>query len=270
MVSVQTSLNPYVTSSFHSHGLLTSVSIVSTILSGCTRLAIAKIIDIWGRVAGFLFMLLIVVVGMIMKAVCKNIETYFAAHTLYWTGYIGMSYVIDVMVSDMTTLKNRMIMFGMYGTPTIASTFAGPRIADLFYANLNFRWAFGAFGIIIAGVSLPVAIIMMIMERKALRFGVLKQEKSGRTWYQSIEHFVIELDSMWLISIYLDNRQLTLSTTSHRYRLGRRGVCAHPPPIQPCHLCAARLEDWIHHCHVGYWNTLPPSLLLLGSSMGAR
>ena len=201
LVSVQTSLNPYVTSSFHSHGLLTSVSIVSTILSGCTRLANAKIIDIWGRVAGFLFMLLIVVVGMIMKATCKNIETYFAAHTLYWTGYIGMSYCIDVMVSDMTSLKNRMIMFGMYGTPTIASTFLGPRIADLFYQNLNFRWAFGAFGIIVAGVSLPVAIIMMVMERRALRFGILKHEKSGRTFLESVIHFGIELDRRWLDSV---------------------------------------------------------------------
>lgn len=196
LVSVQSSLNPYVTSAFQKHGLLTSVSIVSTILSGCTRLTLAKIIDIWGRVSGFLFMLLIVVIGMIMKATCQNIETYFAAHTLYWTGHIGMGYVIDVMLSDMTTLKNRMIMFGINGTPTIASTFAGPKIANLFYDNLNFRWAFGSFGIIIAGVSLPVALIMMIMERKASKIGVLQKERSGRTWYQSIWHYTIELDGM--------------------------------------------------------------------------
>ena len=198
LVSVQSSLSPYVTSAFQSHGLLTSVSIVSTILSGCTRLTLAKIIDIWGRVMGFVFMLLIVVIGMIMKATCQNIETYFGAHTLYWTGHIGMMYVVDVMLSDMTTLKNRMIMFGINGTPTIASTFAGPKIANLFYDNLNFRWAFGSFAIIIAGVSLPVALNMMIMERKAAKIGVLQKEKSGRTWYQSILHYTIELDSNYI------------------------------------------------------------------------
>ncbi|RYP93453.1 hypothetical protein DL770_000496 [Monosporascus sp. CRB-9-2] len=200
LVSVQSSLNPYVTSSFERHGLLTSVSIVSTILSGCSRLTLSKIVDIWGRVAGFLFMLLIVVVGMVMKATCQNIETYFAAHTFYWVGHVGMLYVIDVMVSDMTTLKNRMIMIGINGTPTIASTFAGPRIADLFYHNLNFRWAFGAFGIIIAGVSLPVAVIMLLMERKAAKTGALKI-KSGRAWYQSVKHYTLELDIMGIILI---------------------------------------------------------------------
>ena len=90
MSSVQTSLNPYITSSFGKHGLLTVVSIISTILGGCTKLTLAKVVDIFGRVEGFLFMLLIVVIGLIMKATCQNIETYVAAHTLYWVGYVGL------------------------------------------------------------------------------------------------------------------------------------------------------------------------------------
>lgn len=90
LTSVQTSLNPYITSSFGKHGLLTSVTIISTVLSGCSKLTLAKIIDIWGRIEGFLFMLLIIVIGLIMKATCQNIETYVAAHTLFWCGHIGM------------------------------------------------------------------------------------------------------------------------------------------------------------------------------------
>ena len=90
LVSVQGSLNPYITSSFHKHGLLTSVSVVATILSGCCTLTLAKIIDIWGRIEGFIFMLVLVVVSLIMKATCKNMETYVGDHTLNWTGHIGL------------------------------------------------------------------------------------------------------------------------------------------------------------------------------------
>jgi MFS family permease len=144
LVAVQDSLNPYITSDFHQHGLLATVGIVSTIISGCSRLTLAKIIDIWGRVVGFNFMLVLILIGLAMKATAQNMPTYVGANVLYWTGHIGMMYVIDVMLADMTTLRNRMVMFGVNGTPTIASTFAGPRIADLFYTNLNFRWAFGA------------------------------------------------------------------------------------------------------------------------------
>jgi hypothetical protein len=42
------------TSSFGKHGLLTVVSVLSTILGGSSKLTLAKIIDVWGRVEGFL------------------------------------------------------------------------------------------------------------------------------------------------------------------------------------------------------------------------
>ncbi|KAG5300470.1 siderochrome-iron transporter MirB [Histoplasma ohiense] len=201
LVSVQSTLNPFITSSFEKHGLLASVSIVATILSGCSTLTLAKIVDVWGRIEGFLFMLLVVVVALIMKATCKNMEAYVAAHTLYWTGHIGMIYCVDVMLADMTTLRNRMIMFSINNTPTIASTFAGPKIADLFFSNLNFRWAFGAFAIMLVGVSLPVIVIMLFMERKSVKAGFLVKEKSGRSAWESIKYHLIEFDVVGIVLI---------------------------------------------------------------------
>lgn len=200
--SVQAALDPYITSSFQKHGLLTSVSIIATILGGCSTLTLAKIIDIWGRIEGYLCMLTIITVGLIMKATCKNIETYVAAHSLYWTGHIGLLYVIDVMLADMTTLRNRMIMFGINGTPTIASTFAGPRIADLFQQNLNFRWAFGAFAIMLVGVSAPVVVTMLLMQRKAAKAGAIAKERSGRVWWQSIAYYLVQFDSEYTIVLF--------------------------------------------------------------------
>ncbi|KAL2866064.1 major facilitator superfamily domain-containing protein [Aspergillus lucknowensis] len=199
--TVQTSLNPYITSSFQKHGLLTVVSVVATILGGSSKLTLAKIIDIWGRVEGFLCMIVLMVIGLIMKATCTSIEMYAAAHTLYWVGHIGLLYIIEIMLADMTTLKNRMIMLGLNGTPGICSTFAGPKIADLFYHNLNFRWAFGAFAFMLVGVCLPVVIVMLFMQRKAERAGILRRERSGRVWWQSIVHYAVEFDVIGIILI---------------------------------------------------------------------
>ncbi|KAH7131087.1 siderophore iron transporter mirB [Dactylonectria macrodidyma] len=201
MNNVQSSLNPYITSSFNKHGLLASVSVVATIVSGCSKLTLAKIIDVWGRIEGFLCMLVLVVVSLIMKATCKNMEAYVGAHTLYWVGHIGLMYVIDVMLADMTSLRNRMIMFGLNGTPLIASTFAGPKIADLFYNNLNFRWAFGAFAIMMTGVCIPVVVVMLIMQRKAREVGALAEKESTRNTLQSIVHYFIEFDVIGIILI---------------------------------------------------------------------
>ena len=99
------------------------------------------------------------------------------------------------MLADMTTLKNRMIMFGINSTPTIASTFAGPKIAQLFYDNLNFRWAFGAFAIILIGICTPVVAVMLFMQIKATKAGILAaRERSGRTIPQSIMFHFMEFD----------------------------------------------------------------------------
>lgn len=194
LLSVQGSLVPYVTSDFAQHGLLATTGIVSSVLGGVWGLAVAKVIDIWGRLEGFLVMVLLIIIGMIMKATCTNVEMYAAAHTLYWVGHGGLIYVIDVVLADMTTLQNRMIMIAINGTPLIASTFAGPRIAQLFLDNVNFRWAFGAFLIILVVFCIPVAVIFYLNHKKAVADGVIKKEPSGRTPIESCRHYFWEFD----------------------------------------------------------------------------
>jgi MFS family permease len=192
--SVQSNLIPYVTSSFAQHGLLATTGIVAAVLGGVSKLAIAKIIDIWGRVEGLAAMLFLIVIGMIMKATCQNVEMYAAAHTLYWVGHLGLTYIIDVVLADMTTLKNRAIMFGVNAFPTVATTFAGPAIAELFYERANFRWAFGAFCIILVVFCAPVGIIFFVNRRKSLAMGIAQRPPSGRNAWQSVKHYFIELD----------------------------------------------------------------------------
>ncbi|KAF9873926.1 siderophore iron transporter mirb [Colletotrichum karsti] len=201
MQSIQTNLSAFVTSSFQKHGLLAIVSIFANILSGCCHLPIAKIMDIWGRTEAFLVMTMCSVIGIMMKAVCQNMETYVAAHTIYYVGHFGMMFVIDIMLADLTSLKNRMIMFGINGTPNVIVVFAGPRIADLFYTNLNFRWAFGAFAIIMLGVCLPSAGIMFWNQRKAEKAGMLQKLKSDRTHLQGFIHYMIQFDFVGIILI---------------------------------------------------------------------
>lgn len=194
LVAVQTNLNPYITSAFGQHSLLPAVNIIATVLGGTCILAIAKIVDIWGRSTGFLFLLLLNVIGNIVKATCKDVVTYTAGQTIYWVGHIGLLYIVDILLADMTTLKNRMLIFGINETPNIATTFAGPVIAELFYSESNFRWAFGAFTIILVGFCTPVAVVLLWHQRKAERLNLVEKTSSGRMWYQSIWHYLIEID----------------------------------------------------------------------------
>ena len=245
--SVQSELVPYVTSAFNRHGLLSTTSVVSTIVGGVSNLTIAKVIDIWGRAQGFAIMLLLIVLGMIMKATCQNVETYAAAQTLFWVGHLGLLYTLDIMIADMTTLKNRTIMIGLNTTPTIATTFAGPKIAELFYNNVNFRWAFGAFAIILAGISVPMFVIFVLEERKARKVGILINKDSGRTIWQSCKFYFWEFDGLsqpqsttWYSFTFSD---LETNSTHHScwHGLNHGRICFDPATLQPRTIFSQRL-----------------------------
>jgi MFS family permease len=209
--AVHSGLVAYVTSSFSQHGLLAVTSIFGSVVAGVGKLAIAKLIDIRGRCEGFLLMILFIIIGMILKALCENVETYAAGHTFYWVGHIGLSYIINVIVSDMTSLRNRMIIWGLYMSPRLASTFGGPKIAELFYEHSTYRWAFGSFTIILVGFSIPVAVVLIMNERKAKIMGLLRKEKSGRSLRESTIHYLVEFDGKLLFSsIHVFSTRLTL------------------------------------------------------------
>ncbi|KAF2841715.1 MFS general substrate transporter [Patellaria atrata CBS 101060] len=192
---ITSNLAPYVTSSFNQHSLLATTNVMSGIIAGVTRLPLAKLIDIWGRVEGFSLMLFFCTLGLVLMAVCQNVETYAAAQVFYWVGFNGMNYVIAVLVSDATSVKNRSIIFGLISTPYIATTFAGPDAAQQFYEHSNFRWAFGAFSIITLIISLPLIVIFVFYHMKAKKQGIAPPRgSSGRNFSQSLIYYIREFD----------------------------------------------------------------------------
>jgi hypothetical protein len=99
-----------------------------------------------------------------------------------------------------------MIMFTIYGTPTLIATFAGPKIAELFYTQSNLRWAFGTWSIILIRGSLPVLAILLFHERKAYKAGIVRK-RSGRTLLQSAWYYFIHFDGTYkpfALVVYID------------------------------------------------------------------
>ena len=81
-------LDPFVTSAFQRHSLTAAMGIISSIIGGLSKLAIAKILDTIGRPQGLALTLLVWVVGMAMMAACRNVETYAAAQVFSSTGWV--------------------------------------------------------------------------------------------------------------------------------------------------------------------------------------
>ncbi|KAG9780833.1 MFS general substrate transporter, partial [Aureobasidium melanogenum] len=194
--SILNNLSPYVTSDFEEHSLLTVIYIVSNCMSAATYIPVAKLLDIWGRAEGFLVMVVFADLGLILMASCNSLSTFCAAQVFYSVGFGGMIYSIDVITADASKLKNRGLAYAFTSSPYMITAFAGSKASEGFYQDISWRWGFGCFAIILPVVAAPLFFVLKTNLRKAKRHGVLGREKSGRTLWQSICHYVVEFDAL--------------------------------------------------------------------------
>ncbi|PLB47369.1 putative transporter [Aspergillus steynii IBT 23096] len=195
------SLSPYAFSAFTDHSLISTTNVLTSIVGGVARLPIAMMIDIWGRPEGFGITVVLCTIGLMLMAVCRNIETYVAAQIIYWLGYNGMDYVLHVFLSDTTDLVNRAFVYGVAGTPYIVTTFLGPAAAQQFYTQGALWWGFGVFAIVTPIVTAPLLALLCSARRKARTAGLIHREESGRTWMQSVQHYFTQFDTIGLVLI---------------------------------------------------------------------
>lgn len=119
----------------------------------------------------------------------------------YWVGFNGMAYVLDVFMADTSSLKNRALVFAFSTTPYIVTTFAGPRAAQSFLETSGWPWGYGTFAIITPVISLPIMALLWFNQRKAIKQGLLVQQKSGRSILQSINYYFWEFDGETLLNM---------------------------------------------------------------------
>ncbi|KAI1150175.1 MFS general substrate transporter [Nemania diffusa] len=192
-------LLPYVVSEFSSHSLIPTIAIVSNILSGVLKLPVAKIIDSWGRPQGFASTTLLAALGLLLMSLCQNVQTYAAAHVIYSVGISGFSYILEIIVADTSSLKNRSLALAFSSTPYLITTFIGPIIASSFTENGRWRWAFGVSSIGIILLSLPLFYILILNMRKAKRLGLLPTSKPEPWTMRKIRRYLVDFDAFGML-----------------------------------------------------------------------
>jgi hypothetical protein len=85
------------------------------------------------------------------------------------------------------------------------TAFAGSAASEGFYENISWRWGFGCFAIILPVVASPLFFLLKHNLRKAEAQGFVRKERSGRTFFQSVWHYVIEFDGTY--SSYMQPRR---------------------------------------------------------------
>ncbi|RAR01789.1 MFS general substrate transporter [Stemphylium lycopersici] len=192
-------MNPYVVSAFRLHSLTAATGIVSSIVGGLFKIPLAKLLDTWGRPQGLLLSLFLWIVGYIMMAGCRNVETYAAAQVFSSTGSQAVSYILTVFIADTSSLKNRALMLSFATSPYIITTWIGGPVAQSVLGGPGWRWGFGIFTIIIPVVVIPLSVLVLYNDRKARNMGLIDQGKFK--WSAAaVKKFCVDVD---LVGIFI-------------------------------------------------------------------
>ncbi|KAF5964529.1 siderochrome-iron transporter [Fusarium coicis] len=192
--SILNNVTFYAYSDFQQAPQIATAQILSSVIGGVLKLPIAKVLNIWGRAEGFIIFVSVYLLGMIIIASCNGPDGYAAGYVLYYIGYSAVYFIMDVFVADTSGLRNRAFAFAFVSTPFICTAFTGPLAAQSFITTASWRWAVGAFCIIMAFVLFPLAVVFKFFQRKAEKLGLFVQTPSGRTMTQSIVYYFHEFD----------------------------------------------------------------------------
>ncbi len=184
----------YAYSSFQTAPQLGTAYILTSVIGAVVKLPIAKLLNVWGRSEGFMVFVGVYLLGMIIIASCNGPDGYAAGYVLYWIGYDAIYFILDIFVADTSGLRNRAFAFAFVTTPFICTAFTGPLAAQSFLTHTTWRWAIGAFCIVMFFVFTPLAVIFKYYQIKAEKQGLFVRPKSGRTMLQSIKHYFLEFD----------------------------------------------------------------------------
>ncbi|GKU10125.1 unnamed protein product [Fusarium langsethiae] len=180
------SLVPYVTSSWGAHSLLNVIDVVASSMTAAVFIPLAKLLDLWGRAEGYLLMVAFAELGLILMATSTNLSIYCAAN-------VSLIYSIDVVTADATNLKNRALAYAFTSSPYMISAFAGSYASQEMLTDIGWPWGFGTFAFLTPVVCAPLYILLKVNLHKAKK-NILPKESSGRTFKESVWHYLIEFD----------------------------------------------------------------------------
>lgn len=160
----------------------------------------AKFADVFGRFEAFCIAVFIYVLGYIQMAASQNVETYASAQIFYSAGSTGLQILQQVFIADSSNLLNRAIFANLPDIPFLFTVWLGPMIASWVLKQLNWRWGYGMWAVLLPSAFLPLALSLYINQRKAQKLNLLKSKPwKGKGLKNVLRSAWFELDVFGLI-----------------------------------------------------------------------
>ncbi|KAI9702587.1 MAG: hypothetical protein M1836_001067 [Candelina mexicana] len=166
-------LSVYATSSFLQHSLVSTVLVVQGVVNAVIKPPMAQIANVFGRLEAFSISISIYIIGYILMASSKNVQTYASAQIFYSAGSTGLQILQQIFIADTSDLVNRALWSSLPDLPFLVTVWVGPEIGQSIYNHSTWRWGYGLWAIVLPVAFLPLALSLFLNKRKAAKMGLL-------------------------------------------------------------------------------------------------
>ncbi|KAG8164469.1 hypothetical protein KVR01_006387 [Diaporthe batatas] len=198
-------------SSGSGRSVLSVLPVVIGISSGVLRLPMAKIIDSSPRASGFNLPWIAAQLGVLILQQASTLAGATTGSILYGIGSSGMDFILTVILADMTSIKNRGLIYGIYTIPLILRTLAAPHIAqlELLESRIHREEALGICAITMCAVCFTLTLLFP----RARSIASYKEEQGDTNSTTGTEEKPRVLDALRRFVVALDIPGVILAIT---------------------------------------------------------
>ncbi|KAG9187869.1 hypothetical protein G6011_05740 [Alternaria panax] len=154
--------------------VLTSISyVLRSVIAAAAQPTAAKIADVFGRVEVVILSIFFYVLGTIIEAASKDVESFAAGAVFYQVGYTTIIVLIEVIIADITSLRSRLFFSYIPAIPFLINTWVSGDVSQAVLNQTTWRWGVGMWCIIYTVCCIPLVASLMWSSRQARKAGAL-------------------------------------------------------------------------------------------------
>lgn len=160
----------------------------------------AKIADVFGRFESFSIAVALYTIGYCQQAGSNNVQTFASAQIFYSAGSQGLQILQQIFVADTSDLLWRALVSTIPDIPFLITVWIGPIIATDIRQEASWRWGYGIWAIVLPVAFLPLALSLILNQRKAKKMGILPPSFfHGKSPLTAIKQLWYDLDFFGLL-----------------------------------------------------------------------
>ncbi|GAA5854822.1 hypothetical protein JCM8547_004084 [Rhodosporidiobolus lusitaniae] len=171
--TVRGTLQTYATNDFDNHSLLATVNVLKAIVAATSYPVYAKIADTFGHIEIVCFSIVMYVVGTIVESQAHGMETFCAGAVLWQFGYSASILIVEIIISDLTSLRSRLFYSYLPALPFLVNTWVSGDIVSATYDGIGWRAGIGLWAGVYPAACCCILVPLFIAQRRARKASTL-------------------------------------------------------------------------------------------------